>query len=44
LPDYEEGYGMWRKAFEAGKAGIYTITVAEAVDVMEATRSVRIIV
>ena len=37
LPDYEEGYGMWREAFDAGKAGIYTITVAEAVDVMETT-------
>ncbi len=37
LPDYEEGYGMWREAFDAGKAGIYTITIAEAVDVMETT-------
>ncbi len=36
LPDYEEGYNMWREAFEAGHAGIYTITLAEAVDVMEA--------
>ena len=37
LPDFEEGYSMWREAFDAGKAGIYTITIAEAVDVMEAT-------
>lgn len=37
LPDYEEGYNMWREAFDAGKAGIYTITIAEAVDVMETT-------
>jgi hypothetical protein len=37
LPDYEEGYGIWREAFDDGKAGIYTITVAEAVDVMEVT-------
>ena len=37
LPDYEEGYGLWREAFEAGKAGVYTITIAEAVEVMEAT-------
>jgi len=28
---------MWREAFEAGKAGVYTITIAEAIDVMEAT-------
>jgi hypothetical protein len=36
-PDYEEGYGLWREAFDAGKAGVYTIGVAEAVDVMEET-------
>ena len=37
LPDFEEGYQRWREAFDAGRAGIYTITVAEAVKVMEAT-------
>ena len=37
LPDYEEGYGLWREAFDAGKAGVYTISVAEAVNVMEET-------
>lgn len=37
LPDYEEGYKMWREAFDAGKAGVYTISVAEAVGVMEET-------
>lgn len=36
LPDYDEGYRMWRESFDAGTAGIYTITIAEAVDVMEA--------
>ena len=35
LPDFEEGYRMWREAFDAGRGGIYTITVAEAVTVME---------
>ena len=35
LPDFEEGYGIWREAFDAGKAGIYTITVAEAVSAIE---------
>jgi hypothetical protein len=35
LPDFEEGYGMWRKAFDEGRAGAYSITVAEAVVVME---------
>ena len=28
----EAGYAEWRRAYEAGKAGIYSITVAEAVD------------
>jgi hypothetical protein len=37
LPDYKEGYNLWREAFDAGRAGIYTITLAEAVDVMEAS-------
>jgi mRNA-degrading endonuclease RelE of RelBE toxin-antitoxin system len=35
LPDYEEGYQSWRNAFDAGRAGVYTITLAEAVNVME---------
>ena len=37
LPDYEEGYGLWRDAFDVGKAGVYTISIAEAVGVMEET-------
>jgi cyclopropane fatty-acyl-phospholipid synthase-like methyltransferase len=37
LPDYAEGYRLWREAFDAGQAGIYTNTIAEAVSVMEAT-------
>ena len=37
LPDFEAGYQSWREAFEEGRAGIYTITVAQAVAVMEAT-------
>ena len=37
LPEYEEGYRLWREAFDAGEAGVYTITVAEAVSVMEET-------
>jgi hypothetical protein len=32
LPDYSEGYGEWRKAFDAGKGGAFSITVAEVVD------------
>lgn len=35
LPDFKEGYRIWREAFEAGRGGIYTITLAEAVAVME---------
>lgn len=37
LPDYKEGYQMWRDAFDAERAGVYTITIVEAVEVMEAT-------
>ena len=35
LPDFEEGYQIWRRAYDEGKAGAYSITIAEAVGVME---------
>ena len=35
LPDSQEGYEEWRTAFENDNAGIFSITVAEAIDVME---------
>lgn len=35
LPDFEEGYREWRKAFDAGRAGAFTITVGEGVELME---------
>ena len=34
-PEYMEGYATWPKAFDQGKAGIFTIPVAEIVDVIE---------
>jgi hypothetical protein len=34
-PDYLKGYQLWREAFEAGHAGIYTISVSEIVDIVE---------
>lgn len=35
VPDYAEGYREWRRAFDAGKGGVFTITVAEAVALLE---------
>lgn len=35
LPDFQEGYQAWREAFVAERAGAYSITVGEAVTVME---------
>ena len=35
LPPYEEGYQTWRAAFVEGKAGVWTIPVAEAIEGME---------
>jgi hypothetical protein len=35
LPDFQEGYSEWRSAFDAGEAGIFTVTVAEAVGFAE---------
>jgi hypothetical protein len=35
LPPFERGYAEWRRAFDAGKGGIFTIPVAEAVEAAE---------
>jgi hypothetical protein len=35
VPDHAEGYSEWRRAFNAGKGGVFTITVAEAVALLE---------
>lgn len=32
IPDFSEGYKQWRTAFDAGKGGVFTISVAEAFD------------
>ena len=37
LPNYDEGYQLWREAFVAGTAGFYMTSVAEAVGIMEET-------
>jgi len=37
LPDYKEGYGIWREAYDSGKAGVFSITVKESVGFMEDT-------
>lgn len=36
LPDFEEGYEMWKEAFDSGKGGYFTITVDKCVEYMEA--------
>jgi hypothetical protein len=35
----DEGYEEWRRAFDAGDAGVFTITVAEGVQVIAETLS-----
>ena len=35
LPDFEEGYNLWREAFDQKRAGFYTITIADAVKTTE---------
>jgi hypothetical protein len=34
-PDYIEGYTIWKEAFDAGEAGIFTISASEIVDFIE---------
>jgi hypothetical protein len=36
---YEEGYAHWKQAFDAGQAGIYTMSVAEIVALAQQTMS-----
>ena len=36
---YEEGYAHWKREFDAGRAGIYTMSVAEIVTIAEQTMS-----
>lgn len=35
LPDFRNGYAQWRSALDKGNAGIFTISVAEAIDTIE---------
>lgn len=35
LPDFEEGYKLWKEAFESGKAGWFTTNIGEVVQFME---------
>jgi hypothetical protein len=37
LPDYQEGYDLWRTEFDAGRAGVFTLPVAEIVEAMAVT-------
>jgi hypothetical protein len=32
VPDFSDGYQEWRQAFEAGKGGIFNVTVAEVLE------------
>jgi hypothetical protein len=37
LPEFQESYDIWREASDQGKAKVFTIPVAEAVDILEKT-------
>jgi hypothetical protein len=32
---YEQGYSIWRQAFDSGHGGVYTITIAEIISTVE---------
>jgi hypothetical protein len=36
-PRYEDGYELWRDAFDRGKGGVFTISIEEAIDLMAQT-------
>jgi hypothetical protein len=37
LPDFSEGYTQWREAWDAGKAGYWTVDLKEAVEGIDKT-------
>ncbi len=37
LPDFEEGYAIWKNAYDQGQGGYFTIPVMECVEYMEKT-------
>ncbi len=32
LPEFEDGYKLWKKAFEDGEAGVFEVAVSEAIE------------
>jgi hypothetical protein len=34
-PNFAQGYAEWKKAFDQGQAGVYSISVAEIVDIAD---------
>lgn len=36
-PNYVEGYNTWKEAFDAGQAGVFTISVSEIISFVEET-------
>ncbi|WHI47117.1 hypothetical protein ACJJIE_05495 [Microbulbifer sp. TRSA001] len=35
IPDFEEGYDSWKREYDNGKAGVFTISIGEAVKYMD---------
>lgn len=35
LPDFQDGYATWKKAADRGEAGVFAVSVADAVDFVE---------
>ena len=42
LPEFREGYEIWKEAFEDGKAGVFTVSIAAGIEAMaQSLQSVR---
>ena len=35
LPEYEDGYLLWRKAFEDSEAGVFEVSVSDGIEIMQ---------
>lgn len=35
VPDFAEGYKLWKEAFDKGQAGVFAVPIAKSIEVME---------
>ena len=39
LPDFQEGYLLWREAFEGSEAGVFEVSVSDGIEIIQQSLS-----